>query len=385
MRQAETRGKHAEGVEDAIARYRETIGKVSHLGLTNDLLGRKNESATKDTIRHFANAIGDPNPLWRDQEYARKTKHGGIIAPPLFTNVIALGMGGTPIPGFAAFVAGAEWEWCRTIHAGDTITVDDIPTDIIDKTSKKGRRQFLLLGKIIYKNQRDEVVATCKRMTMSIELGETAVKEKSSNVESAQRGQHRYSKAELAAIERAYQEEEIRGASPRYWEDVMEGEELKPVVKGPLTHGDMLAFIASVGWMGEAHGLARELLNKYPEFAYNDPETGITEWHFMGHIIDRISWQSGLPRAIAMGIQTCCWLGHLVTNWMGDDGFLKSLGAQCRDIICVGDTTWCKGKVTRKYVANNEHLMDCEIWAENQYGEVTTPGHATIVLPSRKS
>ncbi|MBM3149360.1 MAG: hypothetical protein FJZ88_04940, partial [Chloroflexi bacterium] len=307
----------------------------------------------------------------------------GIVAPPLFTNVIALGMGGAPIPGFAAFVAGAEWEWFRTINADDKITVEDVPTDIIDKTGGKGRRQFLLLGKIVYKNQKDEVVAVCKRMTMSIELGEKALNEKDGS-KNAQRGRYRYGKAELNAIEQAYQAEEIRGANPRYWENVTEGEELKPVVKGPLTYGDMLAFLASVGWMGEAHGLARELFRKYPEFAYTDPETGITEWHFMGHIIDRVSWQSGLPGAIAMGIQTCCWLGHLTTNWMGDDGFLKSLGAQCRDIICVGDTTWCKGKVTRKYVANNEHLVDCEVWAENQYGKITTPGHATIVLPSRE-
>ena len=48
-----------------------------------------------------------------------------------------------------------------------------------------------------------------------------------------------------------------------------------------------------------------------------------------------------------------------------------------------GDTQWCKGKVTRKYVHDNAPLVDIEIWAENQRGEVTAPGHATVMLPSR--
>ena len=33
-------------------------------------------------IRKFAEAIGDSNPLWQDEEYGKRTKHGGIIAPP---------------------------------------------------------------------------------------------------------------------------------------------------------------------------------------------------------------------------------------------------------------------------------------------------------------
>jgi hypothetical protein len=164
---------------------------------------------------------------------------------------------------------------------------------------------------------------------------------------------------------------------------VREGEELKPVVKGPLTHGDMVAFMIGIGWLDEAHGLARPLFKKYPEFTYQDPETGIVEWRFLDHFVDPIGRDSAITRALNFGIQTCCWLGHLLTNWMGDDGFLKKMNAQCRGIIYHGDTTWCKGKVTKKYMEGNDHFVDCEIWAENQKGEVTTPGQATIVLPSR--
>ena len=65
-----------------------------------------------------------------------------------------------------------------------------------------------------------------------------------------------------------------------------------------------------------------------------------------------------------------------MTNWMGDDGFLKKLSAQYRKVSCFGDTTWCRGKVTKKYMKDGEHLVECEVWCENQKREINTLGHA---------
>jgi hypothetical protein len=39
--------------------------------------------------------------------------------------------------------------------------------------------------------------------------------------------------------------------------------------------------------------------------------------------------------------------------------------------------------VTKKYVQDGEHFVDCELWVENAKGEKTTPGAATVILPSR--
>ena len=49
----------------------------------------------------------------------------------------------------------------------------------------------------------------------------------------------------------------------------------------------------------------------------------------------------------------------------------------------VGDTTWCKGAVTRKYVKDGYALIDIQIHTENQRKEVTANGLATVSLPSR--
>ena len=77
------------------------------------------------------------------------------------------------------------------------------------------------------------------------------------------------------------------------------------------------------------------------------------------------------------------WLGHLMTNWIGDHGFLRNMDVQVRRFNLVGDTTWCRGKVAEKWKDGGRHLVRCEIWAEDQRGDVTAKGTATIELPSR--
>ena len=56
---------------------------------TVDEMSVNNKLASADLIRHYADAIGDTNPLWRFDEYAKNTKYGTIIAPPHFIDCIA--------------------------------------------------------------------------------------------------------------------------------------------------------------------------------------------------------------------------------------------------------------------------------------------------------
>jgi hypothetical protein len=69
---------------------------------------------------------------------------------------------------------------------------------------------------------------------------------------------------------------------------------------------------------------------------------------------------------------------------MGDDAWLWKLDCQFRAFNYVGDTQWLRGTVTRKYLAEaGRPAVDLELRATNQRGQVTTPGRATILLPSR--
>jgi acyl dehydratase len=76
-------------------------------------------------------------------------------------------------------------------------------------------------------------------------------------------------------------------------------------------------------------------------------------------------------------------LVRVVTDWMGDAGFLRKLSFEMRRQQRPGDTMVCKGRVTQRYEEDGEGLVALEVWAENAREGVTTPGTALVVLPRR--
>ena len=86
-----------------------------------------------------------------------------------------------------------------------------------------------------------------------------------------------------------------------------------------------------------------------------------------------------------VGFQRHCWQIHLLTNWMGDDGWLKKSYAEYRRLVFFSDVVWVTGKVTSKYVdEDGENCVNIETNAVNQRGEEVMPGGAVIALPSRE-
>ena len=77
-------------------------------------------------------------------------------------------------------------------------------------------------------------------------------------------------------------------------------------------------------------------------------------------------------------------LVRVITDWMGDEGFLKRLRFEMRRQQRPGDTMVCRGRVTGKYEEAGTGCVDLEVWAENEREGVTTPGTATVVLPKRE-
>jgi acyl dehydratase len=94
---------------------------------------------------------------------------------------------------------------------------------------------------------------------------------------------------------------------------------------------------------------------------------------------------AGLPGVILHGALKNAFLGQLMTDFAGELGWLKKLAVQYRGMDQPGAKVLCRGKITKKYVEDGRHLVDCDIWLENAKGEKTTPGSATVVLPSRGS
>ena len=112
-------------------------------------------------IWRFAEAIGDDNPLWTDESVARKSRYGGVIAPPTFLRSMCDVRVELPfdLSLDRLLDAGSDWEYFEPVRAGDRITA---VARIADLTEREGRLgvMIFLTALITYRNQFDEVVAT---------------------------------------------------------------------------------------------------------------------------------------------------------------------------------------------------------------------------------
>lgn len=363
--------RHAKITDEIVESSRSRIGQV--------FIPREpyfNTVATKDAIRHFVRGIGDPNPLWVDEAYARETKYGCIAAPPTFFNSVYWPVAkGACFPGIHAWQGGNDWKFFKPIKVNDSFTVTNTIEDLVEKRSKMAKRTFIAYCSTIYINQNGEIVAVAKGWNILAERDASQQAGKYSGIKTPT-----YSQEELKKIEEDYDREEIRGGNPRYWEDVQEGEELIPVVKGPLSTSDIVCWLMGGGSPYlHAHGFDLAYRRRHPKI---EIEGGDHPEYV--HLDNGVAQKVGLPHAYDYGAQRISWLGHLLTNWMGDDGFLKSLYVKLVGFNMRGYTTWCKGKVIRKSEDEGEPVVDCEIWCENQISEVTAVGKATIILPSKE-
>ena len=369
-------------INRGIAKYREKmVGAVLHPQ-------QGHEVATRDVIRHFANGLGDSNPLWTSEDYANQSVYGSIIAPPFFLNAISEGQAIVGLPGLITTFVGAEWEWSRIIRLNDRFSVTNRLLDLEDKGQREDEHRLLQAGVIDYMNQKSEVTGRCKWNVLrtAMKPGSSRKMEKGNRVYKPEMKPQRYSDEDLHEIYATVDAEKIRGASPRYFEDVEIGDKLQPVVKGPLSISDMIAWAIGTGWhrIGVAHELRLLQLRDKPGLSYIDPDTGAPEPIANSHF-----WPSaaeilmGSPLPLDLGFQRISWLGHLITNWMSDYGFLKKLSARLRSFVRFGDTNWCSGRVVDKWKDGEECLVEVELLSENQRGEITMSGNGVVLLPSK--
>ena len=117
----------------------------------------------KSMIRKFAEAIGDPNPIYNDEAYARKSGHGALLAPPTFVTALRLEEvsqkameAKCPLP--RVLNGGNEIEYFQPIKAGDTISVTG---KLANARETAGGKMLLLFLEFTFKNQRNELAAKC--------------------------------------------------------------------------------------------------------------------------------------------------------------------------------------------------------------------------------
>lgn len=289
----------------------------------------------KSHITAFARAIGDPNPLWNDERAARKSRYGGLIAPPTFARMIGFALRPgtiqqTLLPGSLQVDGGTEWEYFEPIRPGDRITVHRKVTDVYERHGAAGPLVFIT----------DE-------SSFTNQFGEIAVIQRGTAIRYSPKPADAAPASSSVAQDRSPSSERRRP----YWDDVLEGEEIPPLRKCTTTQ-DLVRYA----------GASRD----FSEIHYDKD----------------FALSAGLPGVILHGALKAAYLGQMITDWIGEDGTLAKLGCQHRGMDFPGGVATCRGRVARKYGADRDHLLDCEIWLENGPGRTTAPGWATVSLPA---
>jgi acyl dehydratase len=139
----------------------------------------------------------------------------------------------------------------------------------------------------------------------------------------------------------------------RYWEDVSEGDEL-PGFDLYLSETKVAEQVSgSQDFYAVHHDRPFARAGGHPDIFFN----------------------TGFTRAA---------LSRLLTDFAGVEGWVRKLSYEMRKMNRPGDTLGLRGKVTRKYVADDgAHCVDIDLWVENDHEGIATPATATVMLPSR--
>jgi acyl dehydratase len=364
-------------------------GRITEEGLSQlrDMIGRwlrtehYTDQASIDTMKRFVNGCGDMNPLFRDREHARRSPYGDIIAHPTFPYARHYpGRTRFGLRGVHGFYAGTDWEFYGNYRIGDLINCRERLIDVRVKESEFSGQLVIMTCECLYTNDRGELIA--KAYGWSTRHERRASRERSKYKDVAA---YDYSQEELDAIvaEALTERSKIRGAEPLFWEDVHEGDELPRIIRGPLSLMDITGWTVGVG-RSRTHGLALEDAQRHPAHFFRNQDAGRSiEYTGMGHARESVARDVGAPGAYDYGPQRITWTASLITNWIGDYGILRRLRGEVRRFNVIGDTTYCTGKVARKYVEDGEHRVEIEMAAVNQRGEVTCPGLAVVSLPTQ--
>ena len=116
---------------------------------------------TKEMIVRFAESTGETNPVYLDEEKAKETEYGGLIAPPTFCNVFVNGISRPDIKlefGDLGLFAGQSIECLTPVRPDDTLEATTKLKEVYAKTGRSGKMVFAV-WETSFTNQNDETVA----------------------------------------------------------------------------------------------------------------------------------------------------------------------------------------------------------------------------------
>lgn len=334
--------------------------------------------ATHEVLLRWSKALGSRNPLYADPVYGAlntpwATQVGHPTAILAFDDTIVA----PKLAGIHTIYAGVTIQWERQLRAGDTVCAEATLVAVEERTGRFCGSMVLQTGEVRYTDGGGRLVAVAQPRILRTPRDEARRRAKYAGLT-----RYRYTPDEMRRIMQAYEDEVVRGDDPRYFEDVNEGDELPPVVKGPLTTEDMNFFI---GEIAETRAF-REFLahaRRHPADVYWHEDKGMPDSWDASFLLDKVAQEFGFPCAHDTGLQRVAWMEMLVTNWMGDIAMLRELDVRLDAPFLHADTAWLTGGVTHTAISDRRAYVTLSLKCANQREEVVARGTAIVELPSR--
>ena len=338
-----------------------------------------NTCVSEDAIRHFALGIGDDNPLYIDPAYGQNGPYGRQVAPPAFlTSVLYPILHGAPMPVPLWFLVGeVAFEWFLPILADDRLRATSKLVDLYDTQDSAEERRIFIISEICYLNQHDLLVGKC--------TGTTVCVPKNADRLLIERSVYKYSEKEIDKIGAVLRDESRRGNQRFHDNEIMVGKEMPEFVRGPLTIGDLICWQTAIGPAYQAGAPGYRRLVELPHVTGKHPVTGWPVEASQQHEDFLLTAQRGMPAPFDQGVMRFACLTPMITNWIGDTGFLNSLSVKIVAPTLYGDTTWYHGTIAERSDYPESVFLKLKIIGKNQLGETTTEAEAGVTLPRKDS
>jgi len=97
------------------------------------------------------------------------------------------------------------------------------------------------------------------------------------------------------------------------------------------------------------------------------------------HLDDKVATAAGKASVFAPGHLVMGYIGRMVETYF-EGASMRRFGVRMLKLVWPGDVLTCRGVIVDKRVENGEHVVDADVWADNQRGETVAKGRVLAVV-----
>ncbi|GAB7011161.1 FAS1-like dehydratase domain-containing protein [Halorubrum trueperi] len=316
-------------------------------------------------VEEFARAVGDENPIHRNEPAAVERGYETVPAPLTFTRTkyfpryrpdgIDERLGFDLGLRFKHIVHGEqEYEFDRPVYVGDVLSGETTLIDVYQREGGRGGTMTFAVYETTYRDRGGDDVLT-ERMTR-IETGGTIDADDEDAIENTEDdGDSHKGRSSTAVTDEATRDRSIDSPQLTHDSDLpATSADLKVGDHGPKLVADLERedFVRYAGASGD-----------FNPIHYDEP----------------YARARGYPSVFGQGMLTASYVATVVSNWFGV-GAIESFGVRFRDQVWPGDTVTATGEITALEDCGASVTADADLAVSNQDDEAVLTGTVTATI-----